>query len=124
MPGPPEREDYSWLPGLKLPNVEQAVVSDAKLVDYLLSVRHPHGRTKARFFASLGYWAADPEPLRQTLLALARQADMKVERSAYGVKYVGSGEVIGPNGHRARLTVVWIIELDDPRPRLVTAYPA
>ncbi len=34
-----------------LPNAERAVVSERKVVDYLLSETHPDGRGKARFFS-------------------------------------------------------------------------
>lgn len=40
---------------MKLPNADQAVVEQKKVVDYLLNEAHPYGRSKARFFAEFGY---------------------------------------------------------------------
>jgi len=33
----------------RLPHLDRAIVFEAKIVDYLLSVRHSAGRAKARF---------------------------------------------------------------------------
>jgi filamentous hemagglutinin len=109
---------------VRLPNADHALVEDSKLVDYLLNTRHPYGRAKARFFASLGYWAADPGALGRALAELAQVLEVEETRSLYGVKYVGTAELKGANGRVAQLTMVWIVEPTDPRPRLVTAYPA
>jgi len=38
---------------VKLPNGEYAIVEIEKLRDYCLSLIHPHGRHKARVFASV-----------------------------------------------------------------------
>ena len=40
---------------MKLPGGDQAFIPRAKLTNYLLSDVHPVGRSKARFFASLGF---------------------------------------------------------------------
>jgi len=49
---------------------------------------------------------------------------MEEIRSPYGTKYVGTGEVTGPDGRTRRLTTVWFDEPGDTRPRLATAYPS
>lgn len=39
----------------KLPNYEQVVIPEAKIVDYLLSLTHPDGSSKAVFFMRFGF---------------------------------------------------------------------
>ena len=40
---------------LFLPNVDEVVIDEAKIIDYQLSETHPVGKYKARFFKRLGY---------------------------------------------------------------------
>ena len=40
---------------MKLPNADQAVVDRRKIMDYLLSSRHPDGRGVAAFFSGFGF---------------------------------------------------------------------
>ena len=40
---------------MKLPNAEQAIVEQAKIVDYLLNPAHPDNGGKVAFFLSLGF---------------------------------------------------------------------
>jgi lysophospholipid acyltransferase (LPLAT)-like uncharacterized protein len=40
---------------LKLPNYENAVISETKITGYLLSTKHRDGRSKAEFFTRLGF---------------------------------------------------------------------
>jgi hypothetical protein len=40
---------------MKLPNADKAYVPPNKLLDYLLSLSHPVGGSKARFFRSAGF---------------------------------------------------------------------
>jgi hypothetical protein len=108
---------------VKLPNSDQAVVPDAKLVGYLLSASHPQGRDKARFFTHHGFRADEPDVLRRALLEVASAADVEVTVFAYGTKYVGEGDVVAPNGRTLRLRTVWVISDDGQPPAFVTAYP-
>jgi hypothetical protein len=109
---------------MNLPFAEQAIVADAKLVDYLLDPSHPRGRGKARFFLDLGFQEERPEGLRAALLTLAQTSDMVAVEHPYGTKYVGDGEVRAPNGSLVRLRTVWLLDGNRPPPRFVTAYPA
>ena len=59
---------------VKLPYADLAIVSDAKVVEYLLNPEHPQGRGKAAFFFALGYRREQPDLLRDALLELARQS--------------------------------------------------
>jgi len=51
---------------MKMPGAEKAVVDEAKVRDYLLAFKHPVGRWKAQFFASLGFRADNWRDLQQT----------------------------------------------------------
>jgi len=108
---------------MPFPNAEYAIVTQEKLIDYLLNLTHPVGGPKAAWFASIGYTQNNWEKLRDDLLRVAQTSDDFVPKpSPFGVKYETSGE-IGCEGYRpATVMIVWIVEENSP-PRLVTAYP-
>lgn len=106
-----------------LPDRERAYIPSAKLSNYLLSLSHPAGRSKARFLLAGGYRPENLEVLEQDLLSIAREVEIAdMQQSAHGVKYVIEGSVKTPRGHTIRLRTIWIIEGSRP-PRFVTAYP-
>lgn len=108
---------------MKLPNGDQAIVEDAKLLDYVLNPSHPVGGHHARLFASLlGISRQNHAVLRDALLAAARQADVQAGRaSPFGRKYETRFPMIGPSGEKTVLAV-WIVETGVKRPRLITCY--
>ena len=107
-----------------LPNRERAYVPAEKLRGYLLSESHAVGRAKARFFLAHGYTATAPDQFAEDLLRLARDSEIEREvASSHGTKYVISGTLKTPTGTTVAVRTVWIVEPDDDRPRLVTAYP-
>lgn len=109
---------------MKIPGAVQAVVDETKLRGYLLSFEHPVGRSKARFFAALGYDDDNWQELRQALLAFAQNDDATFgAKSEFGQKYVVQGKIKGPAGKEALIETVWIVLADEDTPRLVTAYP-
>lgn len=109
---------------MKLPGIESACITEAKLSGYLLSLEHPSGRDKARFFISLGFHPRSPDVLRLALLQhAASHAVSSVQRTLFGTKYVVDGDIRGPAGDAARIRSIWFVEPGDVRPRLVTAYP-
>jgi hypothetical protein len=116
-------ETKSRRAAMKLPYGELAIVSDAKLVDYLLNPGHPQGRGKAVFFFGLGYRREQPEVLRRALLSLATTVDVIESTSTFGRKFSGRGEVRTPSGRTVSLTTVWMLPDGEPPPQLVTAYP-
>jgi len=109
---------------MQLPNSAKAYIPIAKLTDYLLSETHAVGKTKARFFRSLGFDETNVEQLEWGLLAIARSGQVaEVTRSIYGTKYVIDGVLEAPNGAVARVRTVWVVEVRQDSPRFVTAYP-
>ena len=109
---------------MKLPNAHAAFVPPDKLTSYLLALTHPVGGSKARFFRAHGFDETNTEKLEAGLLAIARSADAEATQSPYGTKYVVDGYLLTPRGERVRVRTVWIVDQADPRPRLITAYPA
>lgn len=109
---------------MKLPNSTNAFVPHAKLTDYLLSKTHIVGKLKARFFRSLGFNENNIEKLEEIFLHIASTQDIKTTISSpHGTKYIIDGSVQSPNGKTIHLRTVWIIEVNNDRPRFVTAYP-
>ena len=109
---------------MKLPNIENAEVPKAKVVDYLLSPTHRDGRHKAAFFVQFGFEVAHWERLRGALLKHAEDHEVtRTEVSPFGFRYVIEGTVQAPDGRNPQLRAVWIIGTDSTIPRLATAYP-
>src|ERR1041385_1832663 len=109
---------------LRLPNGGSAIVSEAKIRDYLLSPTHPIGRFKAVFFSALGYTIENWERLQADLLKLAESGEAFLgQKSAYGQKYEVRGILAGPLGRQADLLNVWIVLNGGTSPHFVTAYP-
>ena len=50
---------------MKLPHAGEASVAKSKIADYLLSLLHPYGRTKARFFIQHGFLPQIGKDLKQ-----------------------------------------------------------
>ncbi|MFN2375292.1 MAG: DUF6883 domain-containing protein [Candidatus Binatia bacterium] len=107
-----------------VPNPHFALVDRAKIEDYLLSPTHRRGRTKRRFFVSLGYtraaWPRLAEDLKDHLL---RHPVLRADLTVFGTKYIVRGSLHGPSGSAAIIVSVWIILPAEDFPRFVTAYP-
>lgn len=109
---------------MKLPNAHQAHVDRTKVIHYLLSTRHPDGRSKAAFFARFGFEAGQWHRLATALRDHGARHDI-AERtmSDYGTRYSVDGMIETPDGRNPNVRTVWIIDTADTVPRLVTAYP-
>jgi Domain of unknown function (DUF6883) len=109
---------------MKLPLANQAEVSKAKIVLYLLNPEHRRGKSKARFFVSRGF---DGDHWQDMAGALRRHAVeneiAKEESTPLGVRMVVEGNLAMPNGTVAEIRSIWFIERGERIPRLVTAYP-
>jgi hypothetical protein len=107
-----------------LPNLEHAVVEDSKIKDYLLNGQHPDGGSKARFFIRAGF---SPSQLADFRLFLIRHAKdhpvARVEKTAFGTKYIIDGKVEGPKQYSFGLRTVWMTPTSSSFPILITAYP-
>ncbi len=109
---------------MNLPNAHLAVIERQKIVEYLLNADHPQNGGKARFFTSLGFTSAHWRALRRALAELATSAEAtRLVESEHGRKYIVDGELRAPSGNTAQVRSVWIIDVGQLVPRLVTAYP-
>ncbi len=77
---------------LKLPNYQYAIVRQAKITDYLLSLSHSSGRSKAKFFRSYGFTGERWPELAQAFKTLVANYEVtKVELTKFGTRYVVEG---------------------------------
>jgi hypothetical protein len=96
---------------MKLPNYERAVVSRAKVADYLLSEAHRDGKHKAVFFKRFGFAAEEWAILAQALQQQAAGHEVtRVEASPYGQRYILEGPILSPDGRHLLIRTVWFIQ--------------
>jgi Domain of unknown function (DUF6883) len=108
----------------RLSHLDRAVVPEAKIVSYLLSVRHPAGRTKARFLERFGFRAKDWRILRDAVIAHATANDIAaLHQTRFGTRYEIDGPLPTPDGRNPIVRVVWFVESRETAPRLVTLVP-
>ena len=111
---------------MTLANANLAVVEERKVAEYLLNSSHPDNGGKAQFFQALGYSAWDVARLAGALREVAVHGDAvgRVD-SRHGTKSIVDGQLQSQvEANRSRtVRTVWIVELGDDVPRLVTAYP-
>ncbi len=108
---------------MRLPSADAVEIDVRKVRDSLLSAKHPVGRHKARFFASLGFTEASVTEFIAELRRIAATENVvSVEDTGFGRKYTVGGELKGRIG-RATIATVWIEERGKSFVRLVTVLP-
>jgi hypothetical protein len=109
---------------MKLPNAEQAIVPEAKIVRYLLDLTSPQGKTKAVFFLGFGFTIDEWRKMADAFKQHAQDHEItSVVDDEHGIRYVIEGVLVTPDGRNPSVRVVWIIRKNEERPNLVTAYP-
>ena len=111
---------------MKLPNRKNAMVPKQKLTEYLLSLTHEKGKSKAKFFRKIGFNELNLEKLEESLLSIAKSNDVqKVDRAKSDIliKYVIDGLIDAPNDRRYKIRTVWGIRIESKIPRFITAIP-
>ena len=107
-----------------LPNLEKAYILRKKLEFYLLSEVHTVGKSKAKFFRSMGFDETNIDLLEQSLLKIGQTQEVnEMVLSPHGMKYVIDGLLQTPSGSFLNVRTVWIIDPGSTDPRFVTAYP-
>lgn len=107
-----------------LPNYEEAVVAESKIVDYLLSPTHRDGRAKAAFFSRYGFTPESWQIMADTLRRHAAEYPVtKVEPSPFGTRYVIEGKIDTPDGRKPSIRSIWFVASGETQPYFVTAYP-
>jgi hypothetical protein len=108
----------------RLPHLDRAVVPEARIVNYLLSVSHSSGRAKARFLKSFGFRAQDWLVLREAIIAHARANDITASHQTHlGTRYEIDGPLLTPEGRTPIVRVVRFVESQENVPCLVTLVP-
>jgi hypothetical protein len=71
-------------------------------------LKHPHGASKARFFAQFGYHTGAWEDLAAALLEHGRaHAVARVTQTPFGPRYEVEGAMAAPDGRSPRIRTVW-----------------
>ncbi|MDD5199601.1 MAG: hypothetical protein PHC88_07330 [Terrimicrobiaceae bacterium] len=95
----------------RLQNADRAQVEPTKLTDYLLSLSHPDGKGKAKFFMQFGFAQAKPEQLEASLRSHGlTQPVVEVKNSEHGVKFILECTVQSPDGRNPCIRSVWIVD--------------
>jgi hypothetical protein len=106
---------------MKLPYLDNILIEDRKLSEYLLNINHPDGKNKAMFFAAN---KLDKESLKNLLLLQVKENEVKeVITLEFGTKYIIESKVKSPNSSTFILRSVWIVYLNEKFVKLITAYP-
>jgi hypothetical protein len=109
---------------VRLPGIEKAEVSEAKIVKYLLSTSHRAGKSKAVFFMEFGF---DPQRWEELAIALKQHATdneiTREERTTFGTRYVIEGLLKAPDGRQLNVRTAWFVEDYGELPRFITAHP-
>lgn len=109
---------------MTLPNADRGRVDRHKITDYLLSLTHPDGRTKAQFFTRFGFRPEAWQELAQALRKVGMSNPVvAVAESQHGARYTVDGPLQTPDGRTPRVRTVWIVEPGESGPRLITAHP-
>ena len=109
---------------MKLPFGELAEIPIEKTTKYLLNIEHPQNKGKAYFYFKIGFDEKQAEALKDAILNIAKTGTVQnIQTNEEGVKYEVLGTLIAPNGKEYPLKTIWIIENNNQKPRLVTAYP-
>ena len=105
---------------MKLP--ENAIISEKKVKEYLLSYRKRNDKSK--WLAKAGYdyenWKKLEQDIRIQLLI--RQAAL-IEINEYGNVYEIKGKLNGPNGISLQVRSIWMNEKETKITKFITMYP-
>jgi len=63
---------------MKLPYQRNSIIKSEKLANYLLSLTHQEGKSKAKFFRRIGYNESNITELEQALLKIGKSNAVKV----------------------------------------------
>jgi hypothetical protein len=109
---------------MRLPYAAKARVERRKIVDYLLSLSHPDGSAKARFFVRFGFSSQEWKIFAQALRQHGRDHDVRASmESRHGTRYSVDDALKTPDGRNPKVPTVWVLAKRSKSPRLVKAYP-
>lgn len=92
---------------MELPNKTKAYIPSSKITEYLLSETHAVGKSKAKFFVSLGFGEETIDQLESALLKIAQTSEVReISENQHGTKYVIDGALENPKGVMIRVRTV------------------
>lgn len=101
------------------------LVTEAKVLEYLLNPEHPFGKSKAAYFTRFGFSLDGYVVLLEALLAHPDSNPViAVQENDFGTKSVVQCTVRTPDGRDPCIVSVWFLDRGSKIQRLVTAYPA
>jgi hypothetical protein len=99
-----------------------AIISERKLTEYLLSYRKRND--KSMWLATAGYhtenWNRLERDIRSQLLTLEA---VFIEENQFGIVYEISGKLKGPNSKRLNVGSIWMKENATDLTKFITMYP-
>lgn len=106
----------------KLPNYDNAVISDNKTKNYLLNPESERGKDKAYVIKSvLGYEREDyNEFAAQIYKNLPYYEAIPTKTTEYGISFDVNMVLLGKNGRRLEVTTAWQIDKGKKFPRFIT----
>jgi hypothetical protein len=85
---------------------------------------HPDNGGKARYFTSYGFTLQNGQAFAEALCQQAIITPVATSiQSPHGQKFIVDGPISTPSGKIAFVRTIWIVDLGEDAPRLVTAYP-
>jgi hypothetical protein len=95
---------------MRLPYAARARVEQRKIVEYLLSLSHPDGSEKARFFIRFGFSSEKWKIFAQALRKHGRSHDVSASiESRHGTRYSVDGSLETPDRRNPKVRTVWVL---------------
>jgi len=109
---------------MRLSDYYKLEIAQEKILDYLLNITHPDGRTKALFFIRFGFSLEAWRLLSECLKEMFYSYDVKYTQvTQFGIKYILEGIINTPDKRNPLIGSIWFVEKNDIIAKLVTAYP-
>jgi hypothetical protein len=106
---------------MKLPFLDNIVIEESKLTEYLLNPNHPDGGVKAKFLIERKF---DKDSFKIALIKQAQGEEVKeIKETEFGTKYIIESEINSPDNKSFFLRSVWIVYLSEKFVKFITAYP-
>ncbi len=105
--------------------MNDCIIDEVKIRDYLLNLDHADGRPKALFFLGGGFVLDNPEQLKAALRRhLFDNPITKRESDRFGGERLAiDAPMLVPDGRTPMVRSVWTVDKGHTAPRLITAYP-
>ena len=99
-----------------------AIISERKLKEYLLSYRKRNDKSK--WLAIAGYNSANWKRLERDIKSqLLTHEAVFVEENQFGIVYEVTGKLKGPNNKRLNVRSIWMKEYESELTKFITMYP-